>query len=84
MACDESLSCTIQRRIFFPLLHIIESGLFISGYFLQKLNRENPFYPRTRNSVETGEFHKEFNTTYKSFFSTERSFLGFTEDSFHT
>lgn len=34
------------EKNFFPLLYITESGLFISGYFLQKLNKENPFFPK--------------------------------------
>lgn len=68
------------EKNFFPLLHIKESGLFLNGCFTQKLNRKYLF-PRARNSVKIGESHKEFNTTYHPFFSTEKSFLGFTEDS---
>lgn len=52
--------------------------------FSTEVKQRKSFFPRTRNSVKTSEFHKEFNTTYEPFFSTERRFLGFTEDSVHT
>lgn len=52
--------------------------------FSTENKQRRSFFSRTRNSVEIGEFYKEFNTIYEPLFSIERSILGFTGDSFYT
>ena len=56
-----------SEKNFFPTLHKIESGLFLSGYFPKKLNRENSCYPESEILLRLVRFTKKL-TSFISHF----------------